>query len=214
MTTLYGVPVSPFVRKVIITLELKGVDYSLQPVTPMSLPEGYEKLHPLKKIPAFVDDDASLADSSVICDYLEEKYPEPCLRPGDAAQRANGRWIEEFADTKLIEKIGPPIFFQRVVRPAFLQESCDEEMVQNALNNDLPELFDYLETKVNGAEFLQNQTITLSDIALVCPLINLYLAGESVDAARWPKLAAYYEFVVAHPAVAKCIEQEKAMIGG
>ena len=187
---------------------------TLQPVAPMALPQGYEKLHPLKKIPALVDGDTELADSSVICEYLEEKYPEPCLRPGDAAQRAHGRWIEEFADTRLIEKIGPPVFFQRVVRPVFLKEACDETMVQNALVNELPTLFEYLETEVQGAEFLQNQTITLSDIALVCPLVNLYLAGESIDATRWPKLAAYYEFVVAHPVIAKCLEQEKAMLGG
>ncbi len=213
MTTVYGAPISPFVRKVLLVLEVKGIDYDLQPVTPMSLPEGYEKIHPLKKIPALVDDKIALADSSVICEYLEERYPEVCLRPGDAVQRAQGRWIEEFADTKLIEKTGPPIFFQRVVKPIFMSEPCDEAVVNEAMTQALPPLFDYLETQVAGAEFLQNKTITLSDIALVCPLISLYLAQESIDASRWPKLAAYYDFVTNQPVVAARITQELAMLG-
>ncbi len=213
MTTVYGAPVSPFVRKVLLTLELKKLDYELKPVAPMALPEGYEKIHPLKKIPALVDDKITLADSTVICEYLDERYPEVNLRPGDPAQRAHGRWIEEFADTKLIEKIGPPIFFQRVVKPVFLKEPCDESVVEQAMTEALPPLFDYLETQVAGAEFLQNKTISMSDIALVCPLVSLYLAQESIDASRWPKLAAYYDFIAAHPVVANRIKQELAMLG-
>jgi len=213
MTTVYGVLVSPFVRKVLLALELKGIEYELKPVAPMALPDGYEKIHPLKKIPAFVDDHVTLADSSVICEYLQERYPETSLRPGDAAARAQGRWIEEYADTVLIEKIGPPIFFQRVVNPVFLQKSCDEAIVQAAVTNDLPPLFDYLETQVKGAEYLQNKTISMSDVALVCPLISLYLAQESIDASRWPKLAAYYEFIAAHPIVASRIAQELTLLG-
>lgn len=213
MTTVYGVPVSPFVRKVLLALELKGIEYELKPVAPMALPDGYDKIHPLKKIPALVDDQVTLADSSVICEYLQERYPETSLRPGDAAQRAQGRWIEEYADTKLIEKIGPAIFFQRVVNPIFLQKPCDETVVQAALADDLPPLFDYLESQVSGAEYLQNKTISMSDIALVCPLISLYLAQESIDASRWPKLAAYYDFIVAHPVVAARIAQELTLLG-
>lgn len=213
MTTVYGVPVSPFVRKVLLTLESKAIAYELNPVAPMALPEGYEKIHPMKKIPALVDDQVSLADSSVICEYLEERYPEISLRPGSVAERAHGRWLEEFADTRLIEKIGPPIFFQRVVNPVFLKKPCDESIVQNAMNEELPPLFDYLETQVAGAEFLQNKTISLSDIALVCPLVSLYLAEESIDASRWPKLAAYYDFVSAQPVVAARIKQELSMLG-
>jgi len=70
------------------------------------------------------------------------------------------------------------------------------------VEEQLPPLFDCLEGGVEGAEFLHNKTMSLADIALVCPLINLYLAGESIDASRWLKLAAYYEYLIAQPIVA------------
>lgn len=213
MTQVYGSPLSPFVRKVLLTLDIKSVSYEVQPVAPMALPEGYENIHPLKKIPALVDDQITLADSSVICEYLEERYPEPHLRPVDLIDRARGRWFEEFADTKLTEKIGPGVFFQRVVKPAFSQQECDEAIVRTTMEEELPPLFDYLESEVKGAEFLHNKTISLADIALVCPLINLYLAGESIDASRWPKLAAYYDYLAAQPVIAARFRQELTMLG-
>ncbi|MGH1372640.1 MAG: glutathione S-transferase family protein [Cellvibrionaceae bacterium] len=100
-----------------------------------------------------------------------------------------------------------------MVKPVFLKEPCDESVVQATMTEALPPLFDYLETQVAGAEFLQNKTISMSDIALVCPLISLYLAQESIDASRWPKLAAYYDFVTKQPVVAARIAQELAMLG-
>jgi len=54
----------------------------------------------------------------------------------DLVERANGRWLEESTGTKLIEKIGPGVFFQRVVKPALLQQECDEEVVRQPLKNN------------------------------------------------------------------------------
>ena len=50
-----------------------------------------------------LDDRVTLADSSVICEYLEDRHPEPVLYPRDAVSRARARWLEEFADTRMGE---------------------------------------------------------------------------------------------------------------
>ncbi len=77
-------------------MDVKWIDYEVQPLVSMALPEGYEEIHPLKKIPALVDDQITLADSSVICEYLDECYPDPQLGLVDLLERATDRWLEEF----------------------------------------------------------------------------------------------------------------------
>jgi len=65
--TLYGVPLSPFVRKVRLCLQEKGLDYQLETVMPFTPPDWYYAINPLGRIPALKDGDCTLADSSVIC---------------------------------------------------------------------------------------------------------------------------------------------------
>ena len=71
---VYGSNISPFVRKVRVVLMEKGLDYTLESVNPFHPPEDYVAISPLKRIPALRDTDLpepnTLADSSVICDYL------------------------------------------------------------------------------------------------------------------------------------------------
>ena len=91
--TLYGAPLSPFVRKVRLLLAEKGLDYQLEAIAPFGQPAWYREISPLGRIPALRDGDLALADSSVICQYLEERYPEPPNLQGDAppaAQRCAG----------------------------------------------------------------------------------------------------------------------------
>ena len=78
-----GGGVSPFVRKVRVALAEKGLDYQHEQVNPFAPPPGYRDISPLGKIPAFKDGDRSLCDSSVICAYLEKRFPTPALYPCD-----------------------------------------------------------------------------------------------------------------------------------
>ena len=78
---LYGAMLSPFVRKVRMILALKNIDYEIDTnVSPLGVPEGYEKIHPLKKIPALVIEDdgreLALADSSAIAAFIEKPSGE------------------------------------------------------------------------------------------------------------------------------------------
>ena len=91
--TLYGAPLSPFVRKVEIFLQLKGIECARNPVTPFALPEGYERINPLRRIPALEIDGRHLADSAVICRFLEDLYPEPALIPAEPWHKARTGWL-------------------------------------------------------------------------------------------------------------------------
>ena len=76
---ILGIPLSPYVRKVVVDLNIKGIDYEIQPVLPGSDDPDFRAVSPLGKIPVLIDDDLSIPDSSVICEYLEEAYPELSL---------------------------------------------------------------------------------------------------------------------------------------
>ena len=203
---VYGSPLSPFVRKVLVALQLKELEYEQDPVAPNALPPGYLKISPLGKIPAFTDGDLAIPDSTVICEYLEEQYPHPPLLPADNRQRAQARWFEEYADTRLVELLGG-LFFERILKPLFLQQPADEEKVRHTIDDPLPQAQDYLEGQLPAEGFLFGG-IGLADISLVSPFINGEYARYRIDAARWPKLAAYIERIKEHPVVAGQLRAE------
>ena len=213
MRTVYGVSASPFVRKVRVALAEKNLDSELESVFPgAQAPPEFRKLSPLGKVPAFRDGDRTLADSSVICAYLERTAPEPPLYPKDPYDYARSLWFEEYGDGGLVPVFGPKIFFQRVVGPKFFNQPTDEGIVKQALENELPPLFDYLEGQLAG-EFLVGGRLTIGDIGVISPFVNLRYAGVGVDAARWPKLAEYVGRILARPSFAALIKEEMAAFG-
>jgi glutathione S-transferase len=213
MRTVFGVSASPFVRKVRVVLAEKGLDYQLEPVFPgPQAPPEWRKLSPLGKVPAFRDGDRTLADSSVISAYLERVAPEPSLYPSDPFDYARALWFEEYGDGGLVPVFGPKIFFQRVVGPRFFGQATDEAVVDHAIQTQLPPLLDYLEEQLSG-EFLVGNRLSIGDIGVVSPFVNLRYAGVGVDATRWPKLADYVARIMARPSFEALIKEDMATFG-
>ena len=94
-TRIIGNYLSPYVRKVLVCLDLKAVAYEIDPIVPFMGDDRFSELSPLRRIPVLIDDRVTLCDSSVICQYLEERYPQPLLYPLDIAERARAQWLEE-----------------------------------------------------------------------------------------------------------------------
>ena len=134
MPTLYGVGLSPFVRKVRVVLAEKGIPYDHDPVMPGNPDPEFRKMSPLGKVPGFRDGNHAFSDSSVICQYLERRHPEPALYPKDAYELARALWFEEYADTALIEVFGPKIFFPRIVEKKFMGKEPDEKAIQQVID--------------------------------------------------------------------------------
>ena len=213
--TVYGSNVSPFVRKVLVVLAEKGAEFTLDPVNPFSPPPDFADISPLKRIPVLRDSDVpepnTLPDSSVICDYLDRKFPNPPLYPGDAFARARAMWFEEYADTVLGQTVGPGLFFERIVKK-LLGQKPDEGVCAVTMNDKLPPLFDYLEKEIGGNAYLVGNAFSIADIGVCTMLVNMQHAGETVDARRWPKFAAYSANILARPSFAKCVEAESRFI--
>jgi glutathione S-transferase len=209
MPTIHGVNASPFVRKVRIAMEEKGLAYELEPVMPIGVSEEFKKLSPLGKIPVYQDGDYVLPDSSCIIAYLEHLHPEPPLYPSDAQEYGHALFLEEYADTRLVEALSP-VFFQRVVRSKIMKQEPDESLVKEALAERIPLLFDFLETKVGDGDGIVGGRFSIADIGIGSPFVNFSHAGEDVDSGRWPNLASYLERIHSRPSFKSLIEEEKA----
>lgn len=210
--TVLGGGVSPYVRKVRVFLAEKGLDYQHENVNPFSPPEGWREISPLGRIPAFKDGDKVINDSSVICAYLERKHPNPPMYPKNDEDFARALFLEEYADTKLVE-VCAPLFFQRIVRAKLLKQTPDEEAVKVA-EAAQPAVFDWLESKAPDGEGIVGGRFTVADVALASPFVNFQHAGGVLDAKRWPKLAAYVARVHGRPSFKPLIEEERKLLAG
>jgi glutathione S-transferase len=101
---LYSGPLSLFSMKTRIALAEKGLDHELIQVgwSPTSAYEPHHPdvvaLNPKRQVPILVDGDVVVCDSTLIAEYLEDRYPEPPLFPAGAAERARCRAQEWMAD--------------------------------------------------------------------------------------------------------------------
>jgi glutathione S-transferase len=210
---LFGATVSPFVRKVLIVAAEKGIQLENQPTNPRTSDDpDFIAASPFRKIPAFKDGDYTLADSTAIVNYLEAKFPNPAVIPQEARARGKAIWFEEMADTILFNA-GSKIFFNRIVLPKFLNAPGDEAEASEAQATLLPPMYAYLETVVPAAGFLVGDGFTIADISVTSMIVNLVFANAGVDAAKYPKLAAYYTRMAARPSIAKLIAGDRVLLG-
>ena len=204
---LHGANISPYVRKVRVALAYKGIEYNNTQQSPFGAPDEFVAKSPMSKIPCWEEGELILPDSSVILSYLEHRYPDPPLLSAEPGKRARALWFEEFADTRMGECI-PAVFFQRVVMPNILKWETNEEVVSLLLEKKVPEVLDYLSGCLGDDEFMVGGELSIADIAITSPFVNFMLAGEKVDANRWPEFASYVQRVHALPCYAPIVKAD------
>jgi glutathione S-transferase len=205
---LYGSPLSPFLRKAAGVCIAKGVPFEVEAVNVFAPPPWFLEISPMKRIPVLRDRSVAeeglagtIPDSSAICAYIDKKHPAPALYPDDPMALGEALFIEEFADTSLAMAGGLGIF-----RPIFFAISKGEEpgldKARDAWANQLPPVFDVLETRLGGREYFAGNALSIADITVACVLMQIALVAET-PLARWPGLAAHYAAMQALPLVAE-----------
>jgi glutathione S-transferase len=208
MLKLYGNSLSPYVRKVMLVLEHKGIPYENDPLSPVVNPsQEFLRISPLRKIPVLRDGDFVLPDSSVICRYLEDAHPEPALYPRDIRARAFACWLEEFADTKLTDCLAP-LPGERLFKPRLMKQPPDEANVARILNELLPEPLAYLESVSPAAGFACGE-LSIADLALGAAFTNARYAGFVPSASSHPRLRALLERTWATPVFAARLARDR-----
>lgn len=199
---LIGSYISPYVRKVLVFLETKGIEYEIDPIAPFAGNEEFARLSPLRRVPVLIDGDLVLTDSSVICQYLEDKFPAPSLYPRDIADRARARWLEEYADTRLADGLIWRLFYEVSIKKRTTGQSADEAVVKRAREVEIPASLDYLEAQIPANAFIFGEP-SIADISLACYFRTAAFVRYTVDAARWPRVSALLDRTWALPAFRK-----------
>jgi glutathione S-transferase len=207
MFTIYGVPLSIHVRKVVVAALEKRLEHRVEAVFPFDPPPGWRELSPTGKIPALRHGELTLADSSVIVAYLEKRFPEHALVPADPAQYARVLWFEEYVDSQIApDVIG--LFRQKVLRPMIHKIATDAAEVERLLHQELPPKLDYLESSLQG-EYLVDGRLSLADITLASDLTVFHYLGCRLDAARHPKIAAHFRRMLSRDSFRTALAAER-----
>ena len=125
---LYTHPLSPASQKVRLVLAEKGLEWDRRDVdlpNKENLEPWYLELNALGMLPTLMDGGTTINESSVICEYLEDTYPDPALRPVDNAARARMRWWMSVVDDRLHYSAGA-LVWPALMRPALLEKPDHE----------------------------------------------------------------------------------------
>jgi len=204
---IYGFPLSPFVRKVLVAVQEKGLEAEIVPTNPSQPDDEFLACSPFSKIPAMDDGGFRLADSTAIVTYLDAKFPEPALLPAEAKARGKAVWFEEIGDTILVPA-GVPMIVNRFLRPRVFGTEGDEAAAL-AAEEAIKKPLGYLESVV-GDEWLDG-AFSVGDIAIASIIRTLKYANWQLDSDANPRLAAWYGRVQQRHGWKAAIAQEEAI---
>jgi glutathione S-transferase len=180
--TLYDADRCPYCARVRIVLAEKGIEYETVEVDLDDRPAWIYEKNPLGRVPVLEEDTFVLAESAVIDEYLDERYPEPSLWPADPADRALGRML---------------VFrFDELSKPYYALRRGDDgarERFDAALAT--------LEAVLQGQRFLSGREFGLADIAYV-PWILRARDRMDVDLERFPALSEWVGQLDQRPSIA------------
>ncbi len=211
MIKLYGMPLSPFARKAMLVLEYKGIEYENVPTFPGDESPEFRAISPLGKVPVLQHDDFVVPDTSVMCRYLDRIAPDNSIYPDDPQLEATACWLEEYADTKLIENCAG-LFRERLIKPKFFNEPTDDQRVQEILDEGLPSCLAYLESVVPEAGYLVGDSLSIADVAVITCFVQARFGDFDVDGSVAPKLRGYLDRAFASPLVVNRLASEKTAV--
>jgi glutathione S-transferase len=195
--------VSPFSAKVRIVCTEKALSYELREI-PWSRatlwgpkPPELFAVSPRGEIPALIDEGIPIRDSTVIIEYLEERYPRPALMPRDPMERAQCRLLEEEADRAMSSDVST------LIREVFRKPdgaSRDVAAVRDATAN-LEELYKLLDERLENRSYLCG-AFTIADAPAFLVTGYAGLMGVPVPPER-AHLGAWFQRMRARPSVAK-----------
>jgi glutathione S-transferase len=180
--TLYDAGRCPYCARVRIVLAEKGIEYETVEVDLDDRPAWIYEKNPLGRVPVLEEDTFLLAESAVIDEYLDERYPEPSLWPADPAERALGRML---------------VFrFDELSKPYYALRRHDDGAGER-LDDALATLAGLLQRQ----RFLSGREFGLADVAYV-PWILRARDRMGVDLERFPALSDWVGRLEQRPSIA------------
>ena len=188
---LYGVPLSPFVRKVLFTLDVLDLSCDHEELAPGSDDSAFRKTSPAGRIPGFADGDFQIADSAAICRYLVTRERSELMGgPSPQRQARIVQW-ETWGDADLGPALLAPLL-ERVVKPVRLGQATDEARVETALAESLPPVYAELDAALaHRGPWLIGEAFSYADIAIASHLSTAEIADVLPSEGTYPALGAW-----------------------
>ena len=185
---VYEHPLSPYAQKVKIALDEKGIAY--EPRMPVAMGSGqpdreFLKANPRGEVPALIDGEDSIFDSTIILEYIEDKWPTPSLLPKSPKDRAKARTIEEVMDTHF-----EPINWGMGEIHWFKRASGERaRTLEASAHAQARGIYDWLTRQLGEAQWFNGNTFGWADLSVV-PYLNGARANrigpdESSPLGKW-----------------------------
>ena len=199
MRRLYHLPLSPFCRKVRIALAEKGLGFELRVELPWERRVEFIALNPAAEVPVLVEEGERqvIADSQVICEYLDEAYPDRRLLGFDPASRAETRRLTAWFDQKFQREVTTYILYEKVNKRLTGKGDPSGETIRAGLAN-LRVHMNYIAWLVERRRWLAGDEFGLADITAAAQLSCL----DYLDAVPWndfPAVKDWYAPVKSRP---------------
>jgi glutathione S-transferase len=189
---LYTFATSPYARKAQMVLDYKGISYeAVERGYSLAPNEDLRCINERAEVPTLVlDDGRVIADSTIICEYLEDAYPNPPLFPRHPYERARMRRIEDLCD-RSFDAVTFGYFFGELRGIAAMKEKAATEMRG---------LLELLKRELGDRSFFCGE-LSLADLAAVCHVPTARVTG--VGLGDFPQLAAWLVRMRDIPAVSR-----------
>ena len=178
MRTLYHLWLHPFSRKVRIALTEKKLDFELQIEKIWERRTEFLAMNPAGDVPVIIEPDGTtLANSMVICEYLEEVYPEVNLVGSDPIQRAETRRLVGWFDVKFNREVTDNLIGEKLMK-RFLKLGEPHGPSIRAGHANIHYHLDYIGFLMERRNWLAGDYFSLADIAAAAHLSAIDYIGD------------------------------------
>jgi glutathione S-transferase len=176
--TLYHLWLSPFSRKVRVALKEKGLDVELKVEKVWERRPEFLSMNAAGTVPVLVEDDGTaIADSGVICEYLEEVYPERKLMGDNPTERAEVRRLLAWFDQKFAREVSDNLYREKMMK-RFLRIGEPNSSAIRAGHQNIHYHLDYVAWLTERRRYLAGDRFSLADIAAAAHLSALDYLGD------------------------------------
>jgi glutathione S-transferase len=206
MAKLYHVPLSPFCRKVRLSLAEKKIECELAEERYWEQDPDFLRRNPAGKVPVLKIDGLILTESSAICEWLEEKYPEPALMPKTPDARFEVRRLVSWFDDKFHHEVTSRLLYERVNKKVMKQGFPDSSNVKSGARAIKYHL-DYMAWLLDHRRWLAGDNMTLADFAAAAHLSALDYISD-VDWNRSDVVKDWYAKIKSRPAFRRILADQ------
>ena len=177
MRLLYHLPLSPYARKVRLVLTEKRLAFELRTEKPWDRRPDYLKVNPSGTVPTLMDEDLAVPDSSVICEYLEEAYPDTPLLGRTLAERVEVRRLVAWLDGQFAQEVTRHLYGEKIVKRMSGAGQPNASALRVGFLN-LKTHLSYIGWLAETRKWLGGSAISLADMAAAAHLSTLDFCGD------------------------------------